>query len=100
MPASSCFPTLSLKIGDLERGTDVGLAYAAAPAVNRAIVDFCAADRRLLATCYVPLMDLACAEAVTRDAIALGAKGLVIPSRCPRAHSPSHIGLDPVWAQA
>jgi len=24
----------------------------------------------------------------------------VIPSRCPRGHSPSHIGFDPVWAQA
>lgn len=94
------FPTLSLKIGDLEHGDDVGLVYAAARAVNRAMVDFCAADRRLLAACCVPLMDFAGARAATRDAIALGAKGLVIPSRCPRAHSPSHIGFDPVWAQA
>lgn len=94
------FPTLSLKIGDLEHGDDVEVVYAAARAVNRAMVDFCSADRRLLATCYVPLMDLARAEAAAHDAIALGAKGLVIPSRCPKAHSPSHIGLDPVFAQA
>ncbi|HXR35919.1 MAG TPA: amidohydrolase family protein, partial [Candidatus Binataceae bacterium] len=94
------FPTLSLKVGDLEHGGDVGLTYAAARAVNRAMVDFCRPDRRLLAACYVPLMDLAGAQAVAREAIALGAKGLVIPSRCPKGHSPSHIGLDPVWAQA
>jgi uncharacterized protein len=94
------FPTLSLKIGELEHGDDVGLVYAAARAVNRAMVEFCAADRRLLATCYVPLMDFTGAERTARDAIVLGAKGLVIPSRCPKAHSPSHVGLDPVWAQA
>jgi predicted TIM-barrel fold metal-dependent hydrolase len=94
------FPTLSLKIGELEHGDDAGLVYAAARAVNRAMVEFCAADRRLLAACYVPLMDLDGAARTARDAIALGAKGLVIPSRCPKTHSPSHIGLDPVWAQA
>jgi predicted TIM-barrel fold metal-dependent hydrolase len=94
------FPTLSLKIGDLEHGGDVGLVYAAARAVNRAMIDFCAADRRLLAACYVPLMDFAAAESAAREAISLGAKGLVIPSRCPKGHSPSHIGHDSVWAQA
>ena len=94
------FPTLSMKIVDLEHGEDAGLVYAAARAVNRAMVDFCCADRRLLAACYVPLMEFAGAQAAARDAIALGAKGLVIPSRCPKAHSPSHIGFDPVWAQA
>ena len=30
----------------------------------------------------------------------MGAKGLLIPSRCPDGHSPSHIGLDPIWAMA
>jgi uncharacterized protein len=94
------FPTLSLKIGELEHGGDVGLVYAAARAVNRAMIDFCSVDRRLLAACYVPLMDFAQAEAVAREAISLGAKGLVIASRCPKGHSPSHIGHDPVWAQA
>jgi len=94
------FPTLSMKIGDLEHGDDAGLVYAAARAVNRAMVDFCSADRRLLSTSYVPLMEFAGAQAVAREAIALGAKGLVIPSRCPKAHSPSHIGFDPMWAQA
>jgi predicted TIM-barrel fold metal-dependent hydrolase len=94
------FPTLSLRINELEHGGDPGLTYAAARAVNRAMVAFCAADRRLLPACYLPLQDFAMAPACARGAIEIGAKGLVIPSRCPRGHSPSHIGFDPVWAQA
>ncbi len=94
------FPTLSLKINNLEHGDDPELTYAAARAVNRAMVDFCSADRRLLPACYVPLQDFARAQATAREAISIGARGLVIPSRCPRGHSPSHIGLDPVWARA
>ena len=34
------------------------------------------------------------------EAIELGAKALMIPSRCPDNHSPSHIGFDPLWAIA
>ena len=34
------------------------------------------------------------------EAIRLGAKALMVPSMRPRNHSPSHIGLFPVWAMA
>ena len=34
------------------------------------------------------------------DAIALGCKALLVPSACPSTHSPSHVGLFPVWALA
>ena len=30
----------------------------------------------------------------------MGAAALLVPSGCPNDHSPSHIGLDPVWRQA
>ena len=30
----------------------------------------------------------------------MGAAALLIPSGCPAGHSPSHIGLDPLWAAA
>ncbi|MBV9285672.1 MAG: amidohydrolase, partial [Acidimicrobiia bacterium] len=30
----------------------------------------------------------------------MGAKALLIASACPKGHSPSHVALDPVWAQA
>jgi predicted TIM-barrel fold metal-dependent hydrolase len=64
------------------------------------MTDFCSADRRLLATAYVPLVDFERATAAARQAIELGAKALLIPSRCPPGHSPSHIAFDPVWALA
>jgi len=94
------FTTWFLGLMDLEHRDDLELTHAVARAFNRAMVDFCSIDKRLLATCYVPLADFAGAEAVARDAINLGAKGLLIPSRCPKGHSPSHIDFDPLWALA
>ena len=84
----------------LELGDDLDLAYGAARAHNRAMFDFCAVDRRLLTTCYVPLADFERAAAMAGEAIAAGASALLVPSACPRRHSPSHVGLDPVWRQA
>jgi predicted TIM-barrel fold metal-dependent hydrolase len=64
------------------------------------MTDFCSVDRRMLATAYVPLEDFDRAIATAREAIELGAKGLVVPSRPPKHHSPSHIAFDPLWASA
>lgn len=83
-----------------EHEDDLDFAYGLASAHNRAMTDFCAADRRLLAVGYVPLADFARADAAAKQALALGCKALMIASACPRGHSPSHVGLDPVWAQA
>lgn len=83
-----------------EHGDDLDFAYGIARAHNRAIVDFCAADRRLLAVGYVPLVDFARAAAMADEALAQGCKALMVASACPRRHSPSHVGLDPVWARA
>lgn len=94
------FTTFCLGNFGLDQSDDVELCYAAAEAHNRMMTDFCAVDARLLATCYVPLEDFERAKACAKQAIALGAKGLLIPSQCPQHHSPSHIALDPVWAMA
>jgi predicted TIM-barrel fold metal-dependent hydrolase len=64
------------------------------------MIEFCADDFRLLPTCYVPLVDLDQAPALADEAIAMGASALLVASGCPPGHSPSHIGLDPVWARA
>src|SRR6476619_3540112 len=64
------------------------------------MVEFCSVDPRLLATCYVPLADLDQAPAMAAEAIDAGAAALLVASGCPPDHSPSHVGLDPVWAQA
>ncbi len=82
---------------DAERKDDPDFAYGLARAHNRAMVDFCSVDRRLLATGYVPLADFERARAMAEEAIAMGSKALLVPSACPARHSPSHVGLFPVW---
>ncbi len=81
-------------LGDLE------LALGTARAHNRGMVEFCSVDDRLLPTCYVPLVDFDEAAAMADEAIAMGAAALLVASGCPPGHSPSHLGLDPVWARA
>jgi len=87
-------------LSNLEQAADLDFAYGVARAHNRAMASFCSVDARLLATAYVPLADFARARAMAEEALALGAKALLIASRCPRDHSPSHVGLDPLWAVA
>jgi predicted TIM-barrel fold metal-dependent hydrolase len=94
------FTTFCLGNFGLDESGDVGLCYAAASAHNRMMTEFCSVDRRLLATCYIPLVDFGRSHRAAAEAIELGAKALLIPSRCPPGHSPSHIGFDPVWALA
>ncbi|HWC37841.1 MAG TPA: amidohydrolase family protein [Acidimicrobiales bacterium] len=84
----------------VEHGDDVDYAYGLARAHNRAMVDFCSVDRRLLPVGYVPLVDFERAASTAAEAIGLGCKALMIPSACPPGHSPSHVSLDPIWAQA
>lgn len=83
-----------------ERGDDIAFAYGFARAHNRSMLDFCSVDRRLLGTGYVPLRDFQRAAAMAREVIEMGLAALLVPSGCPRGHSPSHASLDPVWAQA
>ena len=80
--------------------TNADLAYATAQAHNRMMTDFCSVDRRFLGTAYVPLADLDRAKVAAREAIDMGLKALMIPSKCPNGHSPSHIAFDPIWAMA
>jgi predicted TIM-barrel fold metal-dependent hydrolase len=88
------------RLRDWEHGDDLDLADGVARAHNRGMVEFCAVDDRLLPSCYVPLADFDRAAAMAREAVELGAAALLVASGCPRRHSPSHLGLDPVWATA
>ena len=88
------------RLRDWEHSGDLDLAYGAARAHNRAMLEFCAVDARLLPTCYVPLADFDLAAAMADEAITSGAAALLVASGCPPTHSPSHRRLDPVWARA
>jgi predicted TIM-barrel fold metal-dependent hydrolase len=88
------------RLYDWEHAGDMSFAYGVARAHNRGMLEFCSVDRRLLAACYVPLADFARAAATAGEVIADGAGALLVASGCPAGHSPSHVGLDPVWAQA
>ena len=94
------FTTACLSNFGLEQKGEVELALEAARAHNRMMTEFCSVDRRLLATGYVPLIDRARAPVIAREALALGAKALVVPSRHPPGFSPSHRELDALWALA
>lgn len=95
------FPTTSNVLMErLEHGDNYDLLYGMARASNRAQLDFCSVDERLLPVCNVPLADFKQASETAKDAIAIGARALLIPWACPKHHATSHIGLDPVWAQA
>ncbi|HEY1828309.1 MAG TPA: amidohydrolase family protein [Acidimicrobiales bacterium] len=88
------------RLYNFERVDDVELAYAAARAHNRGMLEFCSVDPRLLPSLYVPLVDPARAAAAAKDALEQGAAALLIASGCPPHYSPSHLDLFPVWAQA
>jgi predicted TIM-barrel fold metal-dependent hydrolase len=82
---------------EAERKGDMDFAYGLARAHNRSMTDFCRIDPRLLATGYVPLADFTRARAMAEEAIGLGCRALLVASACPAGHSPSHVGLFPVW---
>ena len=88
------------RLCEWEHSGDTDFAIGTARAHNRGISEFCSVDRRLLSTLYVPLADLDRAPALAEEAIEMGAGALLIASACPPGHSPSHIGLDPVWSMA
>jgi len=93
------FTTWCLGNFGLDESGPVELAYAAAQAHNRMMVDFCSVDRRFLGTGYVPFVDFELAKKTAREAIDLGCKALLIASK-PCGHAQSLIAHDPIWAMA
>jgi hypothetical protein len=75
------------RLYDLEHGADLELAYGAARAHNRGMVELCSVDPRLVPTCYVPLADLDRARRIAEGAVAAGAAALLVASGCPPRRS-------------
>ncbi|MEM7017665.1 MAG: amidohydrolase family protein [Pseudomonadota bacterium] len=87
-------------LGASDRNGEVIQAFGLARAHNRAMLDFCDVDKRLLPVLYVPSCDIEQAVALADEAIKDGAAALMIPSAVQKTHSPSHIGFDALWARA
>ncbi len=77
---------------------DFELLYGGARAHNRAMVDFCQDDARLIPVGFVALDDPELARQATEEAIAMGCGAVLLPSVPPRDKSPAHPDYWPVWA--
>ena len=82
------------------RADDLELLYGGTRAHNRAMVDFCAADRRLIAGRLRAAGRSRPRASRRRDeAIALGCGAILVPSAPPRDKSPTHPDYMAVWAR-
>jgi predicted TIM-barrel fold metal-dependent hydrolase len=77
---------------------DFELLYGGARAHNRAIVDFCRDDRRLIPVGYAPWGDPEATARAAREAIEMGCGAILVPSAPPHDTSPTHPDYWPLWA--
>ncbi|MDG1507052.1 MAG: amidohydrolase family protein [Luminiphilus sp.] len=81
------------------RSKDLKVVYGGSDAMNRAMVDFCSADKhRLLSVGYLSLRDPALALQSAKEAVDMGVKSLWLRSDAVEGRAPSHIAYDPIWA--
>ena len=73
--------------------------YGAARAHNRHMVDFCAADDRLMGVGVVALDDPAYAIKEAEWIIKEGLSAIWVPHRAPIGHAPGHVDLEGFWAR-
>lgn len=81
-----------------EAAQDIDVSYAASRALTRGIVEFCAADRRMLPVTFVPLTVPDRAIAEVSFALDAGVKGVTISPLPPATHSITHPSLHPLYA--
>jgi len=86
--------------GQAEFAKDPDVGYAAARALTRAMIDFCAHDARLLPVTFIPFHVPERAIAETQFALDAGIKGLTISPIPAATHSITHPSLHPVYALA
>lgn len=80
-------------------GAEHELLYGGTRAHNRAITEWCSPDpERLLPVCYLPMRVPADDVAVLDEALAMGAKAILLPTAYADL-SPTHTDFDPIWAR-
>jgi uncharacterized protein len=77
---------------------DIDVKYGGSRALNRAMGEFCANDKRLIGVGVVPLDDPARALEEIGLAIKSGCGAIWIPAAPAGDKSPGHPDLDPVWS--
>ena len=78
-------------------GKDEDRLYAGSSAQNRAIANFCSADKRLLPVAFVPLVDPGRAIDLAVEAIEAGCAAVMVPSTAAGTRAPTHPDLDGFW---
>lgn len=76
---------------------DFEVRYGGIRAHNRAMAEFCNADKRLMAVGQVSLADTRLAVQEIEEGIRLGCRAFWVPSAPAGDRSPGHPDLDPVW---
>ncbi len=79
-------------------GDDLDLLYGGTRALNRAMAEFCSADKRLIGVGSVFWGDPARTLAEAKEAVRLGCGAILVPSAPPRDRSPTHPDYHPLWA--
>ncbi|HVY02500.1 MAG TPA: amidohydrolase family protein [Caulobacterales bacterium] len=77
---------------------DMEVRYGGLRAHNRAMAEFCAVDRRLVAVGQLSLSDPARAVKEIEEGVKMGCGAFWIPGTPVDDHSPGHPDVDPVWA--
>ena len=90
------FPTIAAS--RFARHEDLDIAYGGCDALNRAMVDFCKADKRMLAVGFMVLNDPERSVQLAKDAVKMGIRALWITCESVEGRAPSHIAYDPIWA--
>ncbi|HUC37332.1 MAG TPA: amidohydrolase family protein [Acidimicrobiales bacterium] len=78
-------------------GKDVDRLYAGSAAQNKAMVNFCSGDKRLLPVALVPLVDPPRAAKLATEAIEEGCSAVMVPSTTAGERAPTHPDLDGFW---
>jgi predicted TIM-barrel fold metal-dependent hydrolase len=78
-------------------GKDIDRLYAGSSAQNRAMVNFCSGDERLLPVAYVPLVDPIRARTLATEAVEGGCAAVMVPSTAAGERAPTHPDLDGFW---
>ncbi len=96
LSAQLVFPTLAAS--RFARHTEMDVVFGGCDALNRAMVDFCSDDGRMLPVGYLSLRDPDRAVSSLKLALESGIKAVWIGSDAVEGRAPSHVAYDPLWA--